>query len=146
MNTAVSSSHLSSRWQRALHLLFGITLVNYLAQIPYYQHFYAVHHVQPSIFSIIFLGSTFVLFLVGYIYTLKSQIFGAWLLLVFLALEFGGYLLHNLTGAFLNDLPLNDLLFTTVSIIGYVNFAASLAYLIFILKDRTTLLRPKKGQ
>ena len=130
---------LSSKWRVALHLLLGITLLNYVAQVPYYIHFYFIHHAAPSPFGLAFLLGTLVLFLAGYFLTLQVKRAGAWLLLLFLLLEFGGYVLHNLTGAFLQDLPLNDPLFLTVSLIGYLNFAVSLIYLIAMIIGRRAL-------
>ncbi len=129
-------SPLSPRLRVALHLLFGITILNYVAQIPYYIHFYGVHHVAPTPFAVIFLLVTLALFLAGYILLLQAKPAGAWLLLAFLVLEFGGYLLHNLSGAFLQDLPTDDLLFFTVSLIGYLNFAVSFVYLLVMAINR----------
>ena len=61
---------------------------------------------------------------------------GGWLLIGFLILEFGFYLLHNLFGAFLQDLPVNDPLFLAVSLIGYLNTIVALGYLIWMVNDR----------
>ncbi|HLW03843.1 MAG TPA: hypothetical protein VKT82_34670 [Ktedonobacterales bacterium] len=130
------SPALSPRLRFSLHLLLAITVLNYVAQIPYYIHFYAVHQVAPTPFAVGFLVVTLALFLAGYVLVLQSKPVGGWLLLAFLLLEFGGYLLHNLTGAFLQDLPANDLLFFTVSLIGYLNFAVSLVYLIVLAVNR----------
>jgi hypothetical protein len=127
---------LSPRLRVALHLLLGITLLNYAAQIPYYIHFYAVHHVAPAPFGVAFLVLTLALFLAGYVLLLQAKPAGGWLLLAFLLLEFGGYLLHNLTGAFLKDLPTTDLVFFTVSLIGYLNFAVSFIYLLVMAINR----------
>ena len=136
MNAHSQPASLAPKWRIALHILLGITLINYVAQIPYYYHFYAIHQVLPAPFGVVFLVATFALFLAGYIFTLQRKPAGGWLLLGFLLLECGGYLLHNLSGAFLQDLPTNDLLFFTVSLIGYLNFAASLVYLILMVIGR----------
>jgi hypothetical protein len=136
MNLKFQATPSSHKWHVALHILLVITVINYIAQIPYYIHFYAVHHVYPSTFGIAFLLVTFAIFLAGYFLTLQAKPIGSWLLLIFLVMEFGGYLLHNLTGAFLRDIPLNDLLFLTVSLIGYLNFAVSFIYLLIILTNR----------
>lgn len=143
--TATSQiSSLSPGWRVTLHVLLGITVLNYVAQIPYYIHFYGVHHVAPTPFAIAFLLVTFALFLAGYVLILQAKPAGGWLLLAFLVLEFGGYLLHNLSGAFLHDLPTNDLLFFTISLIGYLNFAVSLIYLLIIVKNRHLFLFPPR--
>ena len=137
------SCFLSSRWRVALYLLLGITVLNYVAQIPYYIHFYGIHHVAPSPISVAFLLGTFLLFLVGYVLTMRATRVGAWLLLAFLFMEFVGYLLHNLSGAFIHDLPLGDLLFLVVSLIGYLNFIVSFIYLIMTAINYRSLLFQK---
>src|SRR5437016_14423950 len=111
---------LSANWRTGLYFLFTVTVLNYLAQIPYYIHFYGVHHVAPSPVGILLLALTFALFLAGYIYTLQGHRFGGPILFGFLVIEFGFYLLHSLSGAFLQDLPVNDPLFLVVSFIVYL--------------------------
>ena len=143
MNAVSQSPSLSPKWRVALHILCGITLINYIAQIPYYIHFYFVHHAAPAPLGLLFLLATLVLFLVGYFFMLRAQRIGVWLVVLFLVLEFGGYLLHNLTGAFLQDLPLNDPLFFTVSLIGYLNFAVAFVYLVAMAIARRTIFLPK---
>lgn len=141
MDEKPQTSSLSPRLRVALYLLLGITILNYLAQIPYYIHFYGVHHVAPTPFAVAFLVVTLALFLAGYVLVLQAKTAGGWLLLAFLILEFGGYLLHNLSGAFLRDLPTDDLLFFTVSLIGYLNFAVSFVYVIVIAKNHRIFLQ-----
>src|SRR5215469_11116934 len=136
MNAKLHVSFFSPKLRMAFHILLGVTVLNYVAQIPYYIHFYGVHHVTPAPFAILFLLVTFAFFLAGYLLLLQAKPVGAWLLLVFLLLEFGGYLLHNLSGAFLQDLPIDDLLFLTVSLIGYLNFAVSFVFLLVLAKNR----------
>ena len=140
MNLKLQMTSSSHKWHVALHILLAITVINYIAQIPYYIHFYAIHRIFPSTFGILFLVVTFILFLAGYFLTLQAKPIGSWLLLAFLVMEFGGYLLHNLSGAFLRDVPLNDLLFFTVSLIGYLNFAASFIYLVIMVINHQRLL------
>lgn len=146
MNRKVPTSTLSPRLRLVLSFLLGITLLNYIAQVPYYFHFYGVHHGIPGFWGVmVFLVATLALFLAGYFLTLQMKKAGGWLLLAFLVLEFVGYLVHNLSGAFLRDLPTNDLLFFTVSLIGYINFAVSFIYVIIIIKFRHQFLfqRPR---
>lgn len=131
---------LSANWRTGFYFLFAVTALNYLAQIPYYIHFYGVHHVAPSPVGMLLLALTFALFLAGYVYTLRGHRFGGLLLFGFLALEFGFYLLHNLSGAFLRDLPVNDPLFLVVSLIGYLNTIVALIYLILMIRDRKLFL------
>jgi hypothetical protein len=143
MTVSVQSAARSPRLRAALHVLLAITALNYVAQIPYYIHFYGVHHLAPTPFSVIFLVATFALFLVGYALILRGKPIGAWLLLAFLLLEFGGYLLHNVTGAFLQDIPTDDLLFLVVSLIGYLNFAAAFVFLIVLAVNRRAFFQPR---
>lgn len=131
---------LSANWRTGLYFLFAVTVLNYLAQIPYYIHFYGIHHVAPSPVGMLLLALTFALFLAGYVYTLQGHRFGAPILFAFLILEFGFYLLHNISGAFLRDLPMSDPLFLTVSLIGYLNTIVPLVYLILMLKDHKLFL------
>ncbi len=134
-----------ARWRAGLYGLFAITLLNYLAQIPYYIHFYGVHHAAPSLLGVTLLGGTLALFLAGFVLTLRNRRSGWWLLLGFLALEFAFYLLHDLSGAFLQDLPLSDPLFLVVSLIGYLNTVVALIYFIVLLRGRKRVLAPAPG-
>lgn len=131
---------LTPRWRTALLILFIITIINYIAQIPYYIHFYGVYHVAPAPSGVVLLALTLVFFLVGYWLTVAQLPGGGWVLLLFLITETGFYLLHNISGAFLKDLPINDPLFLVVSLIGYLNTIVPLLYLIAILKDHKRFL------
>jgi hypothetical protein len=123
-------------WRVSLYGLFAITVLNYLAQIPYYIHFYGVHHVAPSPLGLTLLGLTFVFFLAGFALTLRNRRSGWWLLLAFLTLEFAFYVVHDLSGAFLQDLPVSDSLFLVVSLIGYLNTVAAFVYIILLVRGR----------
>ena len=135
----------ATRWRAGLYVLFALTVLNYLAQIPYYIHFYGVYHAAPSPLGVALLAGTFALFLVGFSLTLRNSRGGWWLLLGFLALEFVFYLVHNLSGAFLQDLPLNDPLFLVVSLIGYLNTVAALIYLVVLIRGRQHVFAPAPG-
>jgi hypothetical protein len=121
-------------WRTSLYGLFAVTVLNYLAQIPYYIHFYGIHHAAPSLLGLTLLGLTFAVFLAGFVLTLRHRRSGWWLLLGFLALEFAFYVVHDLSGAFLKDLPVSDPLFLAVSLIGYLNTVAALVYLIVLIR------------
>lgn len=141
-----SASRVLISWRMGLHILLAVTMLNYLAQIPYYIHFYGIHHVPPSPVGVSLLACTLALFIAGYALTLQERRIGWWLLVGFLLLEFGFYLLHNLSGAALRDLPLNDPLFFAVSLIGYLNTAVALVYLIVLIRGRTYFLARRQGQ
>lgn len=127
-------------WRTSLYGLFGVTVLNYLAQIPYYIHFYGIHHVAPSPLGLTLLGLTFAFFLAGFVLTLRNRRSGWWLLLGFLALEFAFYVVHDLSGAFLQDLPVSDPLFLVVSLIGYLNTVGAFVYLIVLVRARHHVL------
>ena len=131
---------LTPRWRTALIILFIITLINYIAQIPYYIHFYGVYHVAPAPFGTALLAFTLVFFLIGYWLTVAERPTGCWILLLFLITETAFYLLHNVSGAFLKDVPVNDPLFLTVSLIGYLNTIVPLIFLIAIIKEHKRFL------
>jgi hypothetical protein len=131
---------LTQRWRKALLILFIMTLINYVAQIPYYIHFYGVYHVAPAPLGVVLLTLTLVFFLAGYWLTIAQWPGGGWILLLFLLTEVVFYIFHNLSGAFLKDVPLNDLLFLIVSLIGYLNTIVPLLYLIAMLKDHKRFL------
>lgn len=147
MNVPMRVLALSSKMRVALHLLAAVVLLNYVAQIPYYIHFYGVRHVAPNYLGTgIFLVATLALFLVGYLLTLRAYRAGGWLLLLFLVLEFVGYLLHNLAGAFLKDLPLSDPLFLTVSLLGYLNFVGAFVFILIMMRyHRQFFFWPRLG-
>ncbi len=131
---------LPARWRTSLHVLLAVTLLNYLAQIPYYIHFYGIHRVGPSPIGVLLLALTLMLFLAGYILTLQEKPAGWWLLVGFLLLEFSFYIVHNLSGAFLNDIPIGDPLFLVVSLIGYLNTIVALIYLIALIRARSVFI------
>ncbi len=134
-----------AHWRVGLYGLFAITALNYLAQIPYYIHFYGVHHAAPSPLGLTLLGLTFAFFLAGFVLTLRNRRSGWWLLLGFLALEFAFYVVHNLSGAFLQDLPVSDPLFLVVSLIGYLNTVAAFVYLIVLVRGRHHVVTATPG-
>ncbi len=138
MNTEV---RFTDTWRIGLYVLCAITVLNYVAQIPYYIHFYGVHGAAPSPLGVVLLALTFLLFLAGYVFTLQGRRLGGWLLLGFLVLEFAFYVLHNLSGAFLKDLPLHDPLFLVVSLIGYLNTLVALVFAVLMIRDHKVFLR-----
>lgn len=131
-------------WRAGLYWLFAVTMLNYLAQIPYYVHFYGVHHSAPSTLGVALLSGTCLVSLGGFFLALRNRRSGWWLLLGFLALEFVFYVVHNLSGAFLQDLPLHDPIFLVVSVIGYLNTVVALLALIVLIRTRRLFFSPKR--
>jgi len=120
-----------------LRILFWVTILNYIAQIPYYLHnYYFPYHALPSLIGIVLLGVTLAWFLFGYIGTQKRKRLGYYLLLSFLVFEALFYFHTMLFGAFIFQLQNPSLIVKAVFIMGYVSgiVAAYNAYLLIRYK------------
>lgn len=51
MNVQFQAPALPPKLRVALHLLAGIILLDYVAQIPYYMHFYGIYHRVPILLT-----------------------------------------------------------------------------------------------
>jgi len=116
-----------------LRILFWITILNYIAQIPYYLHnYYFPYHALPSLMGMVLLGITLVWFLLGYRGVQKRNQSGYYILLSFLIVEALFYLHAIVFGAFIFQIQNPSLIIKTVFLIGYVSglVAAYNAYLL----------------
>ena len=105
-----------------LRILFGITILNYCAQIPYYFHnYYDPYHVAPRLSAVGLLGMTFLWFLIGYVGFRRKWRHGYGILLGFLLVEALFYLMTFLTGADWVQFHNHGNLIKFASIIGYVS-------------------------
>lgn len=92
------------------------------------------------------MGVVLVMFLFGYIFLMKQNRFGYWLLVVFLSLEFLFYVL-NFIGSLMHGFGLffqlynHDLILRIVFAIGYINLFASGYFLFLLLYKRHSLLK-----
>ena len=120
--------------------LTGVTIANYVWQVPYYQHFYGRHGHAPSGLSIP-LVLTLLWFLVGTWLLITRRRGGMPLLASFLVVEAAFYLVHNLSGAAGRDLPADDAVLLGASILGYVNALAAVVFLIWLRRSPKPRLR-----
>jgi hypothetical protein len=125
-----------SRWAPTVFWLLVVTTVaNYIWQIPYYVHFYAVHGSWPAPLAVMFLV-TFAWFAVA-AHLLHHRRRGGWASMVsFLVVLVGFYVIHNLTGAFVVDLSLSDPILFVASVLGYLNTLTGIVFLVHLIRRR----------
>ncbi len=129
--------------------LFWISLTNFIAQIPYFFHFY--YHTFSDLKKILSLpmGLVLALFIIAYTLLVKHYKVGYWLMLLFLTMEFSFYLLNTIFsvshgfGLFYHLFNPN-LILRTVFAIGYVNLFASGYFLFFLLFKKEMFLKSSK--
>ena len=128
---------MSKKLSLQIHILFYVTLANFIAQIPYTIHLYGVAKLFMLSRGFLLMDIVFAMLMIGYIRFMKREWIGYWLLVVFLSLEFLFYL-WNFIGSLLHGYGLffqlfnPDLILTIVFIIGYLNLFAS-GYFLFLL-------------
>jgi hypothetical protein len=121
-------------YKASLPFLLWITILNYLAQIPYYlRNYYFPYHAAPNVRGVILLSATLLWFLVGYVGFQKNKKWGTYVLLSFLIIEALFYLISVLSGAFLFQMGNPSLIIRSVFIIGYLSGAVSAYYTCAIL-------------
>lgn len=120
--------------------LLWVTLLNYVAQIPYYLHnYYFPYHVPPTLSSILLLGLTLAWFLLGYFGFRKGRSFGFYVLVSFLIVEALFYLHSFVFGAFFFQLQNPSLLIRAVFVYGYLSGAVAGWYAYLLIRDRVLL-------
>jgi len=118
----------------SLNILLVITLINYLAQIPYYLHnYYYPHHLIPGTRAVILLGITLLWFVFGYIGYVKKASYGFGILFSYLIVEGFFYISSIFSGTFGHQLQSQSNTIRTVFIIGYISglISAYYAYRLF---------------
>lgn len=132
---------MSKNIQLQVYFLFTVILANFIAQIPYTIHLYGVQRLvalTPGWFAMLFV---FLLFLFGFIFLMRKNILGYWILFSFLLMEFLFYL-YNETLGFLHGygiiyhLTHDDPLLKIVFLIGFLNLFASGYFLFLLLSKR----------
>ncbi len=123
-------------------VLFGLILLNFLAQIPYFFHLY--FRSQPLIISMrsfLILGAVFAFFLTTASLLFKGHTLGYPLMIIFLATEFLFYLyglgsskIHGFGPFFQVRNP--DILLRVVYSIGYLNLFACGYFLFLLVRHR----------
>ena len=113
----------------SLKFLLVVTLINYIAQIPYYLHnYYYPHHLIPGTRAIILLGITFLWFLFGYIGYVKKVSYGFGILFSYLIVEGFFYISSIFSGTFGHQLQNQSNIIKSVFIIGYISGLTSAYY------------------
>ena len=126
-----------------LRFLFWVTIINYLAQIPYYLHnYYVPYHTSPSLSGIVLLGITLIWFLAGYVGTKRKNRYGHFILLGFLLAEALFYFHTIIFGAFIFQLQNPSLLIKAVFLMGYVS-GITAAYFVYVLVRHPSETRTK---
>ena len=112
-------------------ILFLLILVNFIAQIPYYLHFYYnPNNLLPSAKGILLMLLILGIFLFASILLFTRKVLGYWLMVIFLTIEFLFYLSNVLVeviygAGLLYYLNNPNLLLRVVFAIGYLNLLAS---------------------
>jgi hypothetical protein len=123
-------------------ICWGLILINFLAQIPYFFHlYYRTQAFSADVRSFLILGLVFGFFLIGSVLLVKRQRVGYWWMVVFLSTEFLFYLNGAVSSAAHGDglffqVHNPDLLLRIIYSIGYLNLFASAGFLILLFHDR----------
>ena len=113
----------------SLNILLVITLINYLAQIPYYLHnYYDPHHLIPGTRAVILLGITLLWFVFGYIGYVKKVSYGFGILFSYLIVEGFFYISSIFSGTFGHQLQNQSNIIKSVFIVGYISGLTSVYY------------------
>jgi hypothetical protein len=126
-----------------LGILFIVTIVNFIAQIPYYFHQY---HLLPSLSGVILMSFVFAWFLVSFWWLWNRMQKGYLLILIFLIVEFLFYMSTQITqavsgrGILLHVLHPNDPVLFIVFGIGYINLLASGFFISYLLLHKKQLI------
>jgi hypothetical protein len=115
--------------------LVVVTTVNYLWQVPY-----AVHHYGHRWESLPRLSIPLVLtaawFAAGVVGVRRGSRRGRLVLGSFLVTEALFYLVHNVSGAFMADLPASDVVLLIASVLGYLSGVTAVVYLVALARTR----------
>lgn len=127
-----------------LRLLLLVTVINYIAQIPYYLHnYYFRYHLAPTASSIALLGGTLVWFLIGYIGTTHHKKYGYGTLLSFLAVEALFYAHTLLSGVFLQQLHNPSMVINAVFVIGYISGITAGMYVWLLVRHKASFVETR---
>jgi hypothetical protein len=129
-----------------IRILFGIILLNFIAQVPYFFHLYYHKFSDLKRLFNLPMGLVFALFIIAYILLVKHRKTGYWLMILFLSMEFLFYL-WNAIGSFRHGFGLflqlynHDLTLRIVFAIGYLNLFASGYFLCFLLYKKDVFIK-----
>ncbi len=133
-------------------VLFGLILLNFIAQVPYYVHLYAGRQsAAVTARSSLIMGAVFAFFLAASWLLFTGQRSGYPLMLAFLAAEFLFYLfglimssLHGFAPFFQVDNP--DVVLRVIYSIGYMNLFASGYFLWLLVRYRSLFSEPRRSE
>ena len=128
---------MKTNYPNSLKILLFVTIINYLAQVPYYLiNDYFPYHILPSTRGVILLGLTFIWFLIGYVGTIKKKYVGYIVLVSYLIIEGLFYVLTIVFGAFIFQLQHPNSIIKVVFIIGYISGMTSLYYACVLIRNK----------
>ena len=117
--------------------LVVVTLVNYVAQVPYYLHNdYSAQHLFPGLRAVALLGVTLAWFAVGLAGFRRGRRWGLPVLVSFLVTEAVFYGATIATGIFLLQLANPSYLIKAVFVIGYVSGGVAACYSLLLIRRR----------
>ena len=127
-----------------LRILLLVTVINYIAQIPYYLHnYYFRYHLAPTTSSIVLLGGTLAWFLVGYVGTMRHTKYGYGTLLSFLVVEVLFYAHTLLSGTFLRQLHNPSMVINAVFVIGYISGITAGVYVWLLVRRKASFVETR---
>jgi hypothetical protein len=125
-------------------LLLLVVTTNYVVQIPYYIHqYYVPYGLLPSLYGTALLSVTLFWFLSAYKLLTKRSIYGYYLMLSFLGVEFLFYLQTQISQLLISHQILlhvyrpDGVLLFMVFGIGYINFVAAAYFIGYLLRNRS---------
>ncbi len=125
--------------KKPLYILLGITLANYIAQIPY--DLYLYHGLTGNPRAALLLAATFALFAVSFALLARRSRVGYAGMIIFLSLEFLFYFSNFIFSMMIGHAPFfqlanpNPILFAAF-LIGYINLFASGYFLFDLVRHR----------
>lgn len=124
-----------------LRTLLVVTIINYIAQIPYYLHnYYFPYHLAPTASAILLLGGTLAWFVIGYVGTVKRKKYGYWTLLAYLVVETLFYGRTILSGTFIKQLHNPSLIVNAVFVTGYISGIVAGVYVWLLVRSKADLI------
>ena len=117
--------------------LLVVTVLNYVAQVPYYLHnYYIPHHILPGVRALGLLGLTLVWFAVGFIAFTKKLKYGRIMLLSYLVVQALFYGLTVIAGAPIAQLQGHSDIIKLVFLIGYISGCTAGYYAYLLIRYR----------
>ncbi len=136
-------------WQA--RVLFALTLLNFLAQIPYFIHLYLGRQsLVITLRSCLIMGSVLAFFLIASYLLFTGRRPGYALMLIFLAVEFLFYLFGVISSTIRGLGPFfqvrnPDVILRIVYSIGYVNLFVAGYFLVLLLRHKSLYMNNRQS-